>query len=237
MVLIYRYPVIYQAITTGMDEIPVIETGWDQIPTTPIVRRTPLYDNIWSGIPEEIPSIGTGWDQLAGVIRRPQLFLSSIGQDLEEVAVVDTSGDFPFFDAPVLIVQPRVVDNELWLVPDGIAVIETGWEMFTPPQIVRAKPAYLGDWVIGEEIPPIGTGWDQTSTAPIILRAPFFLSPGARDDSELIVVVEDPGWDQAFLPMLIRRPAFFPEEAVSAIVLIGVAAPPSAFAPRRLVLN
>ena len=178
--LVVHPPVFFPRTEEVLDEIDQ-DPGWDQAPPPPVVRRIPVFFST-SVIGDEVPLIESGWDQS---------FL------------------------PPLVVHPPVFFPRTEEVLDEIALEEPGWHQAPPPPIVlprKVPPSTsVGDLfsvvVVVEE-----SGWNQAYLPPLVVH-PFGPAFRIHQDLEQPVtdeIREDPGWDQAPPPPVVRRiPVFY----------------------------
>ena len=101
--------------------------------------------------------------------------------------------------------------------------LTTGWEQEEAPPVLDEEPRQYGTPVVRrpdvfysdvnnpvpDEVAVIESGWDQAFLPALVLPRKIPPSTSVGDLSEPVVIVEDPGWDQAPPPPVVRRPDVF----------------------------
>lgn len=139
MALFYSHDIIYEALTTGWYEIAEEDPGWDQVSSTPVIRRPGIFFPRIEEVIDEIPVIETGWDQPAPVIVRSVLPINPDDPTTVFQPVVAVAQDQPQFDTPPIVYRLKTFDDDISFV-DDVPIIETGWEQaYLPPVVPPIK--------------------------------------------------------------------------------------------------
>lgn len=227
--VVRRIP-LFQSQTVSAEEIPLIETGWDQTYLPPVVLpiKVPPSSTV---LAEEIPLSEPGWFQPAPPIVPPFPPIKAPDDTPAFADVPVVAQDQPQFDIPPVVRRLEVFYGDLAFV-DQVEPIDSGWVQDYLPPVVPPIKVPFSSVVIVQEVPLIQSGWEQADWAPLVAKRQPVFDLRITTSFEPVVAAGDEAFVEA-PPLVLAR--IVPISTSAGTETIEVVVPPVAAVRLRML--